>query len=108
MSRVLERLISDAEEASAGADWRGLLMILRRTRARAALYIALADLGGAWEFGQVTAALTSLADRLTGISLRWLVADEIAKNRMPGMGQQDIPDCAGISVSAWESLAHGS
>ncbi len=98
MSGVLGRLVSDAEEASADTDWRGLLMILRCTRARAALYIALADLGGAWEFGQVTAALTSLADRLTGISLRWLVAEEIAKNRMPGMGQQDIPDCAGISV----------
>ena len=95
---VLERLIVDAEKASTGADWRGLLSTLRRTRARAALYIALADLGGAWDFGQVTEALTALADSLTGISLQWLIADEIAKKRMPGMGQQDIPDCAGMSV----------
>lgn len=98
MGEVLERILSEAEEASAGTDWRGLLSTLRHAKARAALYIALADLGGALEFSRIVEALTGLADGLTGTALRWLVADEIARGRMPGMSQRDIPDGAGIFV----------
>ena len=98
MTEVLDRLIIEAEETSAKADWRGLLSALRHARARAALYIALADLGNAWEFNRITEALSGLADSLTGTALRWLVTDEIRKGRIPGMGQKDIADGAGICI----------
>ncbi|HET9067407.1 MAG TPA: glutamine-synthetase adenylyltransferase, partial [Amaricoccus sp.] len=42
---------------------------LRIARGRTALLVALADLGGAWGLGEVTHALTALADRAVGLGL---------------------------------------
>ena len=97
---VVGRLVSAAREESLDADRRGLLSALRRARCRAALFIALADLSGAWEFEQVVRAITDLADNLTDTALRWLVASEIARGKIPGMTEDDIPTGAGICVLA--------
>ncbi len=98
MGGVLERLVSQTTETCADADWRGLCAALRHARSRAALYIALADLGGAWELNRITGALTELADSLTGIALRWLLDSEIARNRIPGIGPQDSHDRVGLFI----------
>ncbi len=47
---------------------------LRLAKRRAALAIALADIGGAWDFAQVTGALTGLADACVKGALRFLLA----------------------------------
>ena len=73
---------------------------LRIARRRAALLIALADLGGAWELADVTGALTDLADRAVQLGLAALVAAEIARGKLPGVTEADIPEAAGMFVIA--------
>ena len=46
---------------------------LRVAKARAALLIALADLGGVWDLGRVTGALTLLADTAVETAARFLL-----------------------------------
>ena len=56
---------------------------LRRTKRRLAALIALADLGGVWTTMQVTSALTRLADRAVQLCVTHLIADEVARGKLP-------------------------
>ncbi|MEO0913695.1 MAG: glutamine-synthetase adenylyltransferase, partial [Pseudomonadota bacterium] len=56
---------------------------LRQAKRRAALWIALADLGGVWSLEEVTGALTRLADWAVETALRHLVAAEVARGKLP-------------------------
>lgn len=78
----------------------GLPDALRVAKRRLALYVALADLGGAWTLGQVTGALTALSDRAVDLALRALVADEIRRGKIPGATPPDAATGAGMVVLA--------
>ena len=80
---------------------------LRIARRRAALLIALADLGGVWGLDEVTGALTALADRAVQLGLTALVAAEIARGRLPGVGEADMADAAGMFVLAMGKMGAG-
>jgi glutamate-ammonia-ligase adenylyltransferase len=56
---------------------------LRRTKRRAALLIALADLGGIWDLDAVTTRLTQFADLATQTALTQLIADEVRRAKLP-------------------------
>jgi glutamate-ammonia-ligase adenylyltransferase len=63
--------------------WRGateaeLMATLRRARQDVALTVALADLGGVWDVGKVTEALTTFADAAVGAAVRFLLASAAA------------------------------
>lgn len=77
---------------------------LRVARRRTALLVALADLGGAWGLAEVTHALSDLADTAVSLGLRALVAEEIARGKLPGCTEDDIPDAAGMFVLAMGKL----
>ena len=48
---------------------------LRQLKKRVALLIAVADLSGAWDVEQVTAALTDFADAALAAAISWLLGD---------------------------------
>ncbi len=73
---------------------------MRLAKRRVALITALADLGGVWSLHEVTGALTDLADRAVALSLRALVADEIARGKLPGAEAADADTGAGMVVLA--------
>ncbi len=73
---------------------------LRQAKARAALLIALADLGGVWTLEQVTTALTDFADACVDICLKRLVAAEIARGKLPGATEADIDTAGGMVALA--------
>ena len=52
-----------------------IMVALRHAKARAALLIALADLGRIWTVDQVTAGLTAFADAALKATVNWLLAD---------------------------------
>lgn len=85
--------LDQASLASLGAD-------LRVAKARAALLIALADLGGVWDTMAVTRALTQLADRAVQLCVQHLVADEIRRGKLPHAGPEDAANGAGLFVLA--------
>ncbi|MEM7210353.1 MAG: bifunctional [glutamine synthetase] adenylyltransferase/[glutamine synthetase]-adenylyl-L-tyrosine phosphorylase [Pseudomonadota bacterium] len=80
---------------------------LRIAKTRAALLIALADLGGIWTLMEVTGALTRLADTCTETASQWLLAQEIARDRLPGMTQDALNTGAGYSLLAMGKMGAG-
>ena len=73
---------------------------LRQAKRRAALWIALADLAGAWPLETVTRALTEFADQCIGTGLKALVAAEISRGKLPGQTEDDIESAGGMVALA--------
>lgn len=92
--------LSDVPMAELGAK-------LRQAKRRVALLVALADLGGAWSLEQVTGALTRLADASVHLSLIALVAEQIRRGKLPGVGRDDAADGAGMVVLAMGKMGAG-
>ncbi len=78
---------------------------LREVKARAALLIALADLGGAWGLEEVTGALTRLADHAVHLALISALGDEIRRGRLPG--SVDAPERVGLVALAMGKMGAG-
>ncbi|HLS19218.1 MAG TPA: bifunctional [glutamine synthetase] adenylyltransferase/[glutamine synthetase]-adenylyl-L-tyrosine phosphorylase, partial [Paracoccaceae bacterium] len=72
--------------------------------ARAALLIALADLGGIWALEEVTGALTSLADASISAAARWLLTLELRAGRLPGIDESALESGAGYILLAMGKL----
>ncbi|MEM0945347.1 MAG: hypothetical protein AAGI70_15525 [Pseudomonadota bacterium] len=73
----------DETDARLEAGPSDVAAILRQTKSRAALLIALADLGGAWDLTEVIHALSDLADRLLARAVRLLLRAELATGKLP-------------------------
>ena len=98
-AEVIARLEAGSEPGPAGEMPERLGSVLRQAKRRAALLVALADLGGVWSLAEVTGALTALADRAVQVCLSALVADEIRRGKLPdAAGRPD--DAAGMVVIA--------
>ncbi|HKC33228.1 MAG TPA: bifunctional [glutamine synthetase] adenylyltransferase/[glutamine synthetase]-adenylyl-L-tyrosine phosphorylase, partial [Xanthobacteraceae bacterium] len=70
----LAALLAAATHAMAAAAQDDEAMrLLRRMKAEAALLIALADIGGAWDVVRVTRALTDVADTAVATAVRYLL-----------------------------------
>ena len=85
-------LNSFADEAQALAE-------LRRAKRRAALAIALADIGG-WALDQVTCALTDFADACVKGSLRFLLARMAARDGPAGQDGEQLEVSTGLTILA--------
>lgn len=82
-----------AAEAAEGP--KAVASALRRAKRRAALLIALADLGGVWDLTEVTGALTDLADRALAVAANAALAMETA-GPLKGMSAAE----AGLAIIA--------
>ena len=72
LARLLEKARTDAAAARNSA---AVMRSLRHMKARAALLIALADIGGGWPLARVTAALTDVAETALGAAVRYLLRE---------------------------------
>ena len=77
--KLLDRLVED----TATAEGETASGTLREARERTALLVALADIGGAWDLGAVTAALSRTADAACVAAWRLGVEHAIARRRLP-------------------------
>ncbi|HUF86354.1 MAG TPA: bifunctional [glutamine synthetase] adenylyltransferase/[glutamine synthetase]-adenylyl-L-tyrosine phosphorylase [Thermohalobaculum sp.] len=100
---ALETLLAAMQDPEI-AEPRALATALRRARARGALVVALADLGGVWQLGEVTGALTRLADTALEAAVRLLLGVELRQDRLPGLGEDDLASGAGYAVIAMGKL----
>jgi glutamate-ammonia-ligase adenylyltransferase len=74
-----EAIIAAVSGAAATTlDEAGIMALLRRLKAEAALLIALADAGSTWPVMRVTATLTRLADTVVDLAVRHLMRDAAA------------------------------
>ncbi|HUF44780.1 MAG TPA: bifunctional [glutamine synthetase] adenylyltransferase/[glutamine synthetase]-adenylyl-L-tyrosine phosphorylase, partial [Aestuariivirgaceae bacterium] len=79
LASICEAVIA---EIAAAPEERSARSALRRARAKAALVIALADLGGAWDSDEVTAALTRFADAGLAAAVDWLLREAERAGRL--------------------------
>jgi [glutamine synthetase] adenylyltransferase / [glutamine synthetase]-adenylyl-L-tyrosine phosphorylase len=80
--RFEDILAGAARSAAATRDEAGIMALLRRLKAEAALLIALADAAGVWPVMRVTAALTRLADTAVGLAVRHLLREAAASGAL--------------------------
>src|ERR1700682_5388098 len=96
-----------SNEVFAAAGETDVMHLLRRTKAEAALLIALCDIGGVWPVMRVTAALTDLATASVQAALRFLLRQEVARGRMiPGDPDRPEQD-SGLIVLAMGKMGAG-
>ncbi|NPD15855.1 glutamine-synthetase adenylyltransferase [Xinfangfangia sp. D13-10-4-6] len=100
---ALASLLSEPREA--GLDTLGAA--LRQAKRRAALLAGLCDLGGVWSLEEVTGALTALADTAVDLSVKWLVAEEIRRGKLPGAEPHDAETAGGMTVLAMGKMGAG-
>lgn len=81
-SRLAELIATTSEAVAAAESEADAMRLLRRTKAEAALLIALCDIGGVWPVMRVTSALTDLAISSVRSALRFLLRQETARGRL--------------------------
>ncbi|SED96765.1 glutamate-ammonia-ligase adenylyltransferase [Rhizobiales bacterium GAS188] len=82
-SAHLDHLIDTMRRACARATSDDEVMpLLRHTRQRVALLVALADLGGVWTLDEVTEALTRLADAAVSLAVDHVLRDAHRSGRL--------------------------
>lgn len=97
----LERLIADCSAVALTAtDEAEVMRALRRMRCEAALLIALADIGGAYDLVEVTAALSDLADAAVRAAVTFLLADAARAGRLLPPDQANPSLSCGLAVIA--------
>lgn len=93
------RTVFDAlDRVQIGQPRAAIAAALRLAKRQAAMLIALADIGGAWPVGQVTEALTVLAEKTLGLAVRHLLR-AAHDNRAIRLGDPESPDRDGAFVA---------
>ncbi|MEP3299214.1 MAG: glutamine-synthetase adenylyltransferase, partial [Pseudoruegeria sp.] len=80
---------------------------LRQGKRRVALLTGLADLTGVFDLFQVTGALTDFADLSVDRALKAEIAREIARNKLPGLTEDDIATGGGMVALAMGKMGAG-
>ncbi len=111
MSDALHNAPEDVFETLLAAptpeDQKAVMVHLRQQKARAALIIALADLGGVWPLEKVTNALTRFADHATNVALITAIWREVARGKLPGQTLDDVEQGGGLAVLAMGKMGAG-
>ena len=110
----LARAVDDPEAAVAAiftslpeVPLDGLNDALREAKRRIALITGLADLGGIWPLEVVTQVLTDFADLAVDVTIKALVAAEVWRGKLPGMGVDDVATAGGLVALAMGKMGAG-
>ncbi len=99
-TRLRARLAETALALAACSEEAEVMRLLRRLKTEAALLIALADVGGAWDVMRVTRALTDLADTAVGAAVDYLLAAAARAGRLAPKDPARPSDGSGYIVLA--------
>ncbi|WP_342358508.1 bifunctional [glutamine synthetase] adenylyltransferase/[glutamine synthetase]-adenylyl-L-tyrosine phosphorylase [Terrarubrum flagellatum] len=97
---LFSRLIAETDAAAEFEDEADIMRTLRQTRARSALLIALADLGGVWSVDDVVQALTRFADAAMNAAVRWLLRQARERGKLVAASDKDLDQASGLIVLA--------
>ena len=106
--RTFDALIGKIKVAAAAARSQAALMrILREAKLKAALFIALTDIGGVWTLAQVTKALSCFADTAVSLAVNYLLR-EARKHKKLGVADPKNPQTgSGYIVLAMGKMGAG-
>jgi len=98
--RVVALAVQKASLVHETTDETEAMARLRRAKRRAALAIALADIGGLWDIDSVTGALTRFADASVGGALRFLLREAAGNAELNQRDAHALEDETGLIVLA--------
>ncbi len=84
---LFDEILDDLNRSADMEDKRAFMRALRQAKARAALLIAVADVGEVWRLEEVTDALTRFADACLAAAINWLLRDGSAGYAVLAMGK---------------------
>ncbi|MGB7035430.1 MAG: bifunctional [glutamine synthetase] adenylyltransferase/[glutamine synthetase]-adenylyl-L-tyrosine phosphorylase, partial [Xanthobacteraceae bacterium] len=86
--------------AAATRSQANLMRLLRRMKAKAALLVALADIGGVWPVARVTASLTDIADTALLAAVHYLIREAVKRKRLVPPVRNNPEQASGYIVLA--------
>ncbi|HEY0233942.1 MAG TPA: bifunctional [glutamine synthetase] adenylyltransferase/[glutamine synthetase]-adenylyl-L-tyrosine phosphorylase, partial [Afipia sp.] len=104
LSALIARTVRDS---AADADEAEIMRLLRRLKSEAALLIALCDIGGVWPVMHVTRALTDIAETSVQCAVHYLLAQEVARERLLAPVPQKPEQGSGLIVFAMGKMGAG-
>ena len=97
----LAKILAKARTSAAAArNTAAVMRSVRQMKARAALLIALADIGGVWPLARVTAALTDVAETALGAAVRYLLREAVRAGKLILRDRQHPENGSGYIVVA--------
>ncbi len=103
-----ENTVADLIAGTATLDAARLDAGLRQMKRRAALIVALADLGGVWSLATLTRAWTDVADAAVAAALAIHVGTQARRGKIPGQTEADAHrDGAGMVALAMGKMGAG-
>jgi [glutamine synthetase] adenylyltransferase / [glutamine synthetase]-adenylyl-L-tyrosine phosphorylase len=100
-------IATTSREVAAAAGETEAMRLLRRTKAEAALLIALCDIGGVWPVMRITAGLTDLAVASVQSALHFLLRQETLRGRLAPSDKDHPEDDCGLIVLAMGKMGAG-
>lgn len=98
---VLANILSAVQaQTRAATDEAQVMAALRHAKQEAALLIALADMGGAWDVIAVTKALSDFADCMVSCALSFLLREAAAAGKLTLADQENAEEGCGVVVLA--------
>jgi [glutamine synthetase] adenylyltransferase / [glutamine synthetase]-adenylyl-L-tyrosine phosphorylase len=106
--RELAHSLAKAKRSAASARSAAMAMrVLRGLKAETALLIALADIGGVWPLGQITRALTAVAETALAAAVHHLLAEGVARGKLVAIDAHNPQaECGYIVLAMGKMGAH--
>ncbi|MBR1222605.1 bifunctional [glutamine synthetase] adenylyltransferase/[glutamine synthetase]-adenylyl-L-tyrosine phosphorylase [Bradyrhizobium sp. U87765 SZCCT0131] len=106
-AHLADLITRTAAAAPAAEDEAGVMRLLRRTKAEAALLIALCDIGEVWPVMTVTQALTDIAVTSVQSALRFVLTQEAARGRLQPPLADHAEEGSGLVVLSMGKMGAG-
>ncbi|MFZ0607962.1 MAG: bifunctional [glutamine synthetase] adenylyltransferase/[glutamine synthetase]-adenylyl-L-tyrosine phosphorylase [Xanthobacteraceae bacterium] len=97
---LADLLAATKTAAAATRSQANLMSLLRRMKTKAALLVALADIGGIWPVARVTAALTDIADTAVLAAVHYLIREAVKWKKLVPSARNNPEAASGYIVLA--------
>ena len=105
---LADLLAATRTAAAATRSQANLMRLLRRMKTKAALLVALADIGGIWPVARVTAALTDIADTAVLAAVHYLIREAVKWKKLVPSARNNPEAASGYIVLAMEKWVAAS
>jgi len=94
---TMVEILADTRAAAESVSQDALMQALRVQKRRAALFIALCDVGGVWPLEKVLRAISDFADASIAVTAEWLLRDFARREQLP-LDPSDPVGSSGLAI----------
>jgi glutamate-ammonia-ligase adenylyltransferase len=102
--RTLGEVVAETGATASAGGGAELMAVLRRAKRRVALLVAVLDIGGIWDLGQVTAALSDFAQAAIAAATRHALGQAVRAGELAVADEARPEEGSGFSIIAMGKL----